>query len=165
MTEPSVQVDQPETGDAVTRLWRQLPRLRRMTFTARPGAGSSAAWRGRGHADIKVVPAGDDWLLLEQGHFVPTGARQGLVFSNTYRWQWVGDRLRLQHERFGPDQTVFLFDIVAVDENKLVCACPHLCADDSYHGAIAMRPQGFQFSWRITGPRKDEHLLYRYQTR
>ncbi|KEZ77137.1 DUF6314 family protein [Salinisphaera hydrothermalis] len=152
-----------EGSDAIIRAWQCLPGLRSLSFTAEPGPASQTDWRGRGTAGIRTERAGNDWRLIERGRFVPAGAARGVTMNNVYRWQRVGDRLRLYHERFGTDAAVFLFELVAESADRLICQQPHLCGDDVYRGTLVLAETGFDLDWSITGPRKDEHLHYRYR--
>lgn len=134
-----------------------------MSFTADPGPASQTDWRGHGTAAISAERTGEDWRLIERGRFVPAGAARGVTMNNVYRWQRAGDRLRLYHERFGTEAAVFLFELVAESADRLVCQRPHLCGDDVYRGTLTLAETGFDLAWSITGPRKDEHLHYRYR--
>src|SRR5699024_9945246 len=148
----------------VDRLWQLLPQLRRVAFHARPGAGSTTGWQGQGYGQIEAtVNANDSCRLAENGHFHPAGDAQPVPFRNVYRWQRLGDRLRLSHERFGAANAVFLFELVATDAHHLACVRPHLCGHDDYHGSIALAADGFDFELAINGPRKQERLHYRYR--
>lgn len=151
------------TSDTIIRAWQRLARLRRLSLTARPGPASQTGWRGSGSAGITARADGDDWRLIERGHFSPAGAKRSLAFENIYRWQHADDRLRLYHERFGAAAAVFLFELVAETETRLVCRCPHPCGDDVYRGSLTLTETGFDFDWLIRGPRKDEYLFYRYR--
>ena len=39
----------------------------------------------------------------------------------------------------------------------------HVCIDDLYSGELQESAEGFTLQWTITGPKKDEHLLYHYR--
>lgn len=156
-------MDSDETNDAIIRTWRRLAQLRRLSLTAEPGLASQSGWRGTGSAEISAHADDNDWRLIEHGCFSPAGTRRSLPFENIYRWQRTGDRLRLYHERFGTAAAVFLFELVAETDTRLICRYPHLCGDDAYHGALTLTGTGFDLDWSIRGPRKDEHLSYRYR--
>lgn len=158
--------DEADDGgtDAIIRTWQRLARLRSLSFTAEPGHASQTGWRGAGTAEVTAEADGDDWRLIERGHFTPEGASRAVAFANVYRWQRAGDRLRLYHERFGAEAAVFLFELVAESAQCLVCEQPHLCGDDVYRGRLVLTDSGFDLNWSIRGPRKDEHLFYRYRT-
>jgi hypothetical protein len=38
----------------------------------------------------------------------------------------------------------------------------HVCINDLYSGELRESANGFELTWHITGPKKDEHLFYRY---
>ncbi|MGB7756610.1 MAG: DUF6314 family protein [Salinisphaera sp.] len=151
-------------SDAIIRAWQRLSGLRSLSFEARPGPASLTGWWGRGHAEIVAEADGEDWRLIERGRFSPAGTTRTVGFANVYRWVRADDRLRLYHERFGADAAVFLFELVAENEQRLVCRQPHRCGDDIYRGTLELVADGFDLDWSITGPRKDEHLYYRYRT-
>lgn len=153
-----------KTDNAIIRVWQQLGRLRQLSLTARPGPASQTGWRGAGRADIIAEADGGDWRLIERGRFSPAPAGRSVAFENIYRWRRAGDRLQLYHERFGASAAVFLFELVAETESRLTCRQPHFCGDDIYRGALSLTPTGFDLDWSISGPRKDEHLFYRYRT-
>lgn len=155
-------MDDGETEAAIMRAWQCLPRLRRLSFRSEPGAASRSGWAGCGDGWISVSADGDDWLMVEQLRFWPAGSARSLPCRNTYRWQWAGDRLRLYHERFGAGAAVFLFDLVAAGRGRLVCNSPHPCGKDDYRATLVLTEDGFELDWSISGPRKDEHIHYRY---
>ncbi|MGN8160520.1 DUF6314 family protein [Salinisphaera sp. SWV1] len=150
-------------SDTIIRTWQRLPGLRALSFVAEPGAASQTGWRGAGRAEITAMPDGDAWRLTERGRFSPAGAARPVAFHNVYRWVRADNRLRLYHERFGTAAAVFLFELVADGGRRLVCRQPHLCGDDVYRGTLELVHDGFDLDWSITGPRKYEHLYYRYR--
>lgn len=140
-----------------------LPTIRRLDFSSRSGAGSRCAWSGRGDGGVRVEPCDDGLRFFERGHFLLEGQARPVPFTNVYRWEWRGERLRLHHERRGADHGVWLFDLVAGDEaDTLVSDDAHLCGDDRYSARLGLTHDGFTLDWRILGPRKDEVIAYRY---
>lgn len=134
-----------------------------MTFTAEPGPASATGWRGHGSARVRAVSVGDDWRLLERGHFTLAGSARSVAFRNLYRWQCHDATIALSHERFGVQAAVFLFDLVPTDPYRLVSSNAHRCGHDSYHASLTLVAGGFDLAWRILGPAKDEHLHYSYR--
>ncbi|MFC0339003.1 hypothetical protein SAMN05421848_0527 [Kushneria avicenniae] len=133
-----------------------------MTFTATPGAGSSSDWAGSGTGEVRVS---DDYPTLrfhETGRFTHANGRV-LPFSNVYRFEIVEDRVELYHERRGPQGAVFLFPLVVTGEHRLKSLSPHLCVRDLYSGELVMTDNGFDLTWTVEGPRKQEHIHYCYR--
>src|SRR5699024_6611871 len=103
---PTTSATPPTRGckrKTLERLWQLLPQLQYFSFAANPRQSSTTGWQGRGYGHIDASNDDNGWLLAEHGHFHPAGSTQPLPFRNSYRWQRLGDRLRLSHERFGAD--------------------------------------------------------------
>lgn len=144
-------------------MWQRLSRISALSFTTAPGARSRTGWSGAGHADV-VCEAGEGCLrFFEHGLFTPAGNARALTFRNIYRWQPGDNALSLSHERFGRDRPVWLFDLVAAGPDRLASAKPHVCGRDLYHGELLLNDSGFTLAWTISGPAKDEHLVYQYR--
>ncbi|WP_438767783.1 DUF6314 family protein [Kushneria sp. TE3] len=147
----------------IIRLTECLRATRQLTFTASPGPKSSSDWSGQGVGEVRVS---DDYPTLrfhEQGHFTHNNGRR-LAFGNVYRFDVVEDRVELYHERRGPEDAVFLFPLVVVADNHLMSLSPHLCVRDLYSGELIMTDDGFDLTWTVEGPRKQEHIHYQYRT-
>lgn len=43
------------------------------------------------------------------------------------------------------------------------CAVGHPCRDDFYSGEFTSTAAGFATDWRVTGPRKDQHIVTTYR--
>ncbi|MCG7600293.1 DUF6314 family protein [Halomonas sp. McH1-25] len=123
--------------------------------------------------------ADDDSVLIhESGHFqldAPPSSRsvpvasppRSIPFRNVFRWRFFEDRASLSHERRGAEAAVWLFDLVAAPAPgaaDLITQHPHLCIDDHYQATLTFQPEGIDLIWTITGPRKDEHIHYRYRS-
>lgn len=149
---------------AIIRIKSLLTTIHRVDFFSYPGAGSHSGWSGQGHGSVQVESQGDIVRFFEQGHFQPAGSCQQVAFTNVYRWEFAVDRLRLFHERRGTDHAVWLFDL-GLDEasGDLLSLDAHLCGADRYLARLTPLIDGFDLQWRITGPRKDETLLYQYR--
>lgn len=152
---------------AIIRLAERLTSIRRLDFVSRPGPGSRSGWAGRARGDVRVEVCeeaqGKTIRFHESGTFLLEGRSTPVPFGNCYRWA-IGDaRIALFHERRGADQAVWLFDLIAEGPETLVSAEAHLCGADRYRAHLALVEDGFDLSWRIQGPRKDEHLGYRYR--
>ncbi|MFC3291843.1 DUF6314 family protein [Modicisalibacter luteus] len=174
-------VDQPSIAGAQARilqLRRHLSSLVSVSFRSRSGPHSQCHWSGQGNGQIQVAQAEDDSLLIhESGHFqldIPAPSYEHrpvaseprpIPFRNVFRWRFFEDRVSLSHERRGAESAVWLFDLVAAPgATDLISHRPHLCIDDHYLAKLAFEPDGFNLTWRITGPRKDEQIHYRYRS-
>ncbi|WP_115852869.1 DUF6314 family protein [Kushneria indalinina] len=129
---------------------------------ATPGPQSSSDWAGHGVGEVLVS---DDYPIVrfhEKGHFTHANGRR-MAFSNVYRFEVMEDRVELYHERRGPEDAVFLFPLVVVDDHRLMSLSPHLCVRDLYSGELIMTDDGFDLTWTVEGPRKQEHIHYCYR--
>jgi len=147
----------------IEQAWALLPRLRCMSFAASPGTHSQTSWRGTGTACIKTHTDGACHWLEEQGIFTPQQTRQEVSFRNSYCWRRTATGLDLWHERFGMDDSVFLLTLVTAAPGRLQGRQPHHCGADVYRAELVFEADGFDLIWRVSGPRKDEHLAYRYR--
>ncbi|MGY3726746.1 MULTISPECIES: DUF6314 family protein [Cobetia] len=170
----------------IVTLHALLEQIRHLEFSSRSGPASRNAWSGHGSGEVRLekeMPDGAgrtgaevswDILFNEQGQFRLEGQASSITFRNRYRWRLSpdGTALSLSHERRGRDAAVFLFDLIeapAGDGDHFISREAHLCIDDLYSATLVIvrdaddKPCGFDLDWRITGPRKDEHLAYRYR--
>ena len=154
--------DDHSVENAVTLLWNQLGRVAQLSFFAQSGNGA-AGWNGSGEGKVAVSQQAEVIRFDESGHW-QTAAGQTLTFRNVFRWSLGpgGDHIQLEHLRYGENQPVFLFDLIAVGSAELQSAEPHHCAADVYTGRLVLDANGFTLDWYIRGPRKDEHIRYRY---
>ncbi|MFC3283115.1 DUF6314 family protein [Litchfieldella rifensis] len=149
---------------AIIRFKPLLTTIHRVDFSSRPGTASRSGWSGHGHGSVQVESRGDTVRFFERGHFLPTGQSREVPFTNVYRWEFSTDRLRLFHERRGADHAVWLFDLGMDDASgDLLSLDAHLCGADRYQARLTPLADGFDLQWRITGPRKEETLRYRYR--
>ncbi|MEC9482415.1 MAG: DUF6314 family protein [Halomonas sp.] len=168
--------DQPNFAEAKARilqLRRRLLSTSSVTFSSQPGSRSQSHWSGAGQGRVEVVTAEDGSLALhEHGYFQldtsPGASRPAapVAFRNVFRWRFAENHVTLSHERRGQDAAVWLFDLVmndAVKDADLVSRDPHLCVDDRYRAQLTFADTGFDLTWTITGPRKDEFIHYRYR--
>ena len=101
-------------------------------------------------------------MFDESGTWTPESGK-ALPFTNVYRWSRVGDSLRLEHLRFGPDRPVFLFDMVENEHGDWREISPHVCGDDRYTASLAVHGEEIVVAWSIHGPRKRESIRYTYR--
>ena len=151
---------------------QRLPSIRQLHFSSRSGPGSQCGWSGSGHGVVDVACHEDGSLTFtEAGHFqlaAPnTVTPRPVPFRNVYRWRVSSNHVALYHERRGQQAAVWLFDLVAAAEQDaadLISSQAHLCVDDLYQARLIFTDGGFDLEWMITGPKKDEHLYYRYRS-
>jgi len=104
-------------------------------------------------------------IFHERGTWTPEGGRQ-MPFRNVFRWTAApeGDRIRLEHLRFGAGSPVYLFDLVRVGGAVLEAAEPHACSEDRYAARLTLDEGAIRLNWTITGPKKDKDITYLYGT-
>lgn len=154
---------------AIIRLQALLPTIRHLEFSSRSGSGSHCAWSGEGHGEVAVVACADaSTRFSETGQFrLDAPAARAVPFRNVFRWTPGGEHIGLSHERRGADAAVWLFDLVAAPAGEsadLVSREAHLCGSDRYQAWLRFADNGFDLDWTISGPKKDEHLAYRYRS-
>ncbi len=118
----------------VKKAWNRLRSVRELTFEARSQAATETGWNGSGSGTVEVEAGGSGIMIFhERGTWTQDGARQ-TSFSNVFRWTADNDHraIRLEHLRFGPDQPVYLFDLVPTADGVLESSEPHVCQKDLY---------------------------------
>ncbi|MBD3897657.1 hypothetical protein IEI94_17510 [Halomonas sp. ML-15] len=149
---------------SIIRATQRLTSIARVSFDSRPGERSHSAWSGSGRGSVEVSQDHDGLRFHEQGRFQLARGGAEVAFRNVYRWALHEDHIGLYHERRGAAHAVWLFDLVAsVEYDVLVARDVHLCGDDQYSARLTLRDDGVDLDWRISGPRKDEWLYYRYR--
>lgn len=147
------------------QLMADLRRLQTLSFSAH--SAKATGWNGQGQGAVSIEgPSPDVILFRESGHWHPTGreALPPLQFRNVYRWTLVDDQtVRLEHLRLGPEQPVFLVDLQAAAPHKWNTVEPHQCSADRYALQVLVHADGLEMHWSITGPKKDEHIVYVYR--
>jgi len=149
-----------QIGRRIQQLWLRLQTVAEFACTSIPGPASKTGWLGRGRGTVELIKRGDSELhFLERGTFQVEGS-DPVEMYNTFIWHRRSTGLRLSHGRHG--EPVFLFDLEAAGAGTWKSAEAHTCVDDLYFGALTETAMGFDLEWTITGPKKDEHLHYRY---
>jgi hypothetical protein len=134
------------------------------TFEARSQAAQPTGWDGVGQGSVQVERVDDQTILFrESGSWIPETGRQ-TTFTNVFRWTMDADgrSIRLEHLRLGPDRPVHLFDLMLTAAGALQSAEPHVCREDRYAAQLEYDDGGIRLQWKITGPKKDETICYRY---
>ncbi len=123
----------------------------------------NAGWNGEGRGDVEVVKQENVVVFNETGSWT-TSEGTVLMFKNSFRWTHIPEReaYQLEHLRFGPDNPVFLFELVPTTDGGYISETPHLCGADTYAGALTPARDGFTLLWTIRGPKKDEKIMYEY---
>lgn len=139
-----------------------LRRVRSLQFDARSEAATG--WDGVGIGVVVVSePASRVVVFDEAGTWQPRApGREPIRFTNVFRWSAIGDVLRLEHLRFGPDQPVLLFDMAPSDEGRWSVVSPHQCRNDCYSASLSVEGERIVVAWSIVGPRKRESITYTY---
>jgi hypothetical protein len=149
-----------QSGGRIQRLWRRLGSVAAFTCASEPGPASKTDWHGHGWGSVELIERSDAELhFLEHGSF-EFGGSEPVEMYNTFIWQRRDNGLRLSHGRHG--EPVFLFDLEPAGAGVWKSARAYECADDLYLGILTETAAGLDLEWTITGPRKDEHLCYRY---
>lgn len=149
----------------VQKAWTRLFSVQELTFEARSRAVPNTGWNGsaKGVVQVETVEAGVI-LFHERGAWTPEVGRQ-TTFTNVFRWTADPDAcfIRLEHLRFGPDDPVYLFDLVPVDEAVLESSEPHVCREDLYAARMEFDEETVRLTWTINGPKKAETISYTYR--
>ncbi|MCM2971519.1 DUF6314 family protein [Larsenimonas suaedae] len=149
---------------AIIRAWNALTSVTAYRMRSEPAAQSTSGWHGEGKGQVRTQlnEAGAVLHFFEQGTFKPAQT-QSIKSRNVFRWELNDHHLALYHERRGPENAVFLFDLMAVSDHSLQTRSPHLCGQDVYDATLTLHDTHLELIWSISGPRKSERLVYRYQ--
>jgi len=142
-----------------------LPLLRRvhlLRFEAHSEA--STGWDGIGKGMVSVSePAHGVIVFKESGSWQPSAANLiSFRFNNTFRWSLVGELLRLEHLRLGPDSPVHLFDLASGEKGVWQAISPHQCREDCYTASLRVMEEQLLVAWNVVGPTKMESIKYTY---
>lgn len=116
---------------------------------------------GVGIASVHVEKQGEECLIFrEKGEWL----KRNIAFTNTLRWSLDASksRVRLDHLRRGVENPLFLLEFVQMGDQIMEAKNPHRCGEDCYFAKIEMLEDGFVLDWKITGPKKNEHLELSY---
>lgn len=144
-------------------LWERLSNVQHLTFIAK--SRSNSGWQGGGKGDVTVIKENNGILLFrEEGVWKADQGKQQIRFSNQFRWSFdrYGGMLSLEHLRYGRQRPVFLFHLVPKGFDFLESLDSHLCGEDTYFGQIKCDSKCIHLTWRIIGPKKNEHIDYFY---
>jgi hypothetical protein len=140
-----------------------LRRVRSLQFVAESEAATG--WNGAGTGSVVVSePAVGVVVFHETGSWQPNASgRPAIRFFNVFRWSAVGDVLRLEHLRAGPDSPVLLFDLAPAGNDEWREVRPHWCRDDCYAASLRVEGEQLTVAWTVVGPHKRESIRYAYR--
>ena len=144
------------------KVWQCLSEVTSLKFVAR--SANESGWNGAGYGSVVISkPNKKSITFTESGKWQPEG-NQPLSFSNVFRWTLddVSQSIKLEHLRFGPDNPVYLFDLVLKNDSTWQSAMPHICGNDSYSAVMRLMTDKIELHWAIKGTKKNEELLYSY---
>ena len=123
---------------------------------------SATNWNGVATGVVQVsTPQADILLFHESGYFRQNDGQE-TRFSNVFRWTKIGDRLRLEHLRFGEKCPVFLFDMTQETDGVWREVLPHPCRKDCYRATLPAENKIVFMRWRVEGEARDEIIDYTY---
>lgn len=151
-----------QTRYRIQQLHRYLTSVTDFHYVSEPGVSSVMGWEGEGRGKVVVEAVDKDRVLFhESGHFYPKGGNRIDMF-NCFEWRVTDRGFCLSHRRRG--DAVYLFDVLPdADSERWYSEQPHVCGDDIYQGNLTVVGESIKLSWRVTGPRKDEHFHYQYR--
>lgn len=146
----------------ISDCWQKLKQVQSLVFKAESAPGGMG-WNGRGEGLVDVSIAGNEIVFREYGAWTTSEGKE-LPFKNVFRWTFNEEQnaIGLEHLRFGPDNPVFLFQLLPVAGQGLESVEPHLCAEDIYAGRLRVEDKGICLVWTIEGPKKKERIEYWY---
>lgn len=141
------------------KVWEQLKSVKRMTLQASSRSRTSRLWIRKGSGKVDSTLKDNVLTFREQGEWAADDGFR-MNYRNVYRWtwHWREEMLSLEHLRRGEKHPVFLFYLVAGEENFLESLNPHLCGDDTYFGWMQYNPLFLQMHIRTLGPSKNEKI-------
>ncbi len=148
-----------QSKQRIQQLWQSLKTVDSYHFDSFPGPDSKTAWQGSGSGTVSIHSDDQTIRFIESGLFHTADGAE-LNSANVFVWERLAESISLSHHR--REQPVFLFELVPTAEHRWSSARDHVCGDDVYSGELNEMPTGFELTWRIKGPKKDECLFYRY---
>ncbi|OBT06655.1 hypothetical protein A9264_08780 [Vibrio sp. UCD-FRSSP16_10] len=146
-------------------LWQQLQLINQYQYQSKPGEKSIMGWAGEGSGQVLIEKDHQQTLYFkEQGQFTLAQNGYTVETNNEFIWQRLSDnKIKLLHSRFGRENAIELFILSYDAESKQwISDSAHVCGDDLYSGIAIWSNNSIEFTWSISGPRKQENLHYRY---
>ncbi|MBK2296936.1 DUF6314 family protein [Francisella philomiragia] len=144
-------------------LFSKLINIRHFKYESKSGKKSQTGWNGHGHGTVITHQKDNCIYFKEEGSFILDGSEKLINISNEYIWQKINSqRISLSHARFGYNNLVKLFDLIHIDDNLWQSEQAHVCVDDLYSAQLYNLESEISLVWKISGPKKDELINYKY---
>lgn len=144
-------------------LFNELLKVKTFEFKAQAGENSQTGWNGYGRGSIELQEDSDTIYFKEDGKLKLDCSKSEVKIANEYVWQKINSKeISLSHARFGHSNLVKLFDLVQIDQTHWQSKQAHVCVDDLYSAELEILDTHIELVWKITGPKKDECIKYRY---
>jgi hypothetical protein len=164
--QPKVKLDARDLGarSELQAFWEKLSQVKRLHFSAKSKHKEDRVIK-TGKATVVIAETPTTLVFQEKGTWIVDDL-PGPAFTNSFRWSLDINRglIALEHLRYGPNHPVFLFHLAPKQSGVLEAVDSHLCAEDAYLGNITWSGKSIRFHWRIIGPRKNDELLYLYES-
>jgi hypothetical protein len=122
----------------------------------------ATGWNGVGFGIVKVSkPAPNVLIFDESGSWQQDGGKE-IRFTNVFRWSFLGDRLQLDHLRFGANNPVFLFEMATDAKGIWREINPYQCGTDFYRASLHTENERIFVTWSVRGPKRDTIIDYVY---
>ena len=120
---------------------------------------------GMGSGEVKCVLENENALLFYENGRFNNSFNKSMKCNNIYRWSfdYLDNKIALQHLRFGFDNPVFLFDLIFEKENRMVSQTPHICKDDKYSAEMMIETSAIKLNWIVKSQIKYNRMEYLYE--
>lgn len=144
-------------------LLSKLLNIRHFKYESKSGQNSQTGWNGDGYGTVITQQKDNCIYFKEEGYFILDSSNKSVNISNEYIWQKINSqRISLSHARFGYNNLVKLFDLIRIDDNLWQSEQAHVCVDDLYSAQLYNLESEISLVWKISGPKKDELINYKY---
>ncbi|QEO57802.1 DUF6314 family protein [Francisella marina] len=144
-------------------LFSKLLNIRHFKYESKSGQNSQTGWNGDGYGTVITQQKDNCIYFKEEGYFILDSSNKPINISNEYIWQKINSqRISLSHARFGYNNLVKLFDLIHIDDNLWQSEQAHVCVDDLYLAQLYNLESEISLVWKISGPKKDEIISYKY---
>ncbi|MEY8672764.1 DUF6314 family protein [Francisella philomiragia] len=144
-------------------LFSKLLNIRHFKYESKSSKKSQTGWNGHGYGTVITYQKDNCIYFKEQGYFILDSSNKPINISNEYIWQKINpQRISLSHARFGYNNLVKLFDLIHIDDNLWQSEQAHVCVDDLYSAQLYNLESEISLVWKISGPKKDELINYKY---
>lgn len=149
----------------VRRAWDRLRAIRSLSFEAQSRSTTTTGWTGIGAGSVRVEEVAASTILFHESGSWKQQSGPEITFTNVFRWtaESAGRSIRLEHLRFGPEQPVYLFDLVPGREGAMESSDPHVCREDLYSARLVCEPEIVRLNWTVTGPKMNDRIAYVYR--